>query len=692
MTVKQRLIFTASISLLTITFLSGLTIVNLYHLAGMQDDGYTSAKHAINAGKASGIGAKMYLIVADAVINHELDETDKEWTLIKEELATDLAKIESVADTPDEVKWAAESRKASEEVIRLFEQDLLPFLRLSDSGVDQKIRDIDGQLDSQVALISENLTKISESMQQEAQHSDDVFDDVRTSTIQSSIVVAIFSISLICVISVLTIRYIMAQLGGEPAYVAKVVKQISNGDLSAKIELDAHDRTSLLYSVKKMRDTLENVIVSVNVTMREIAGGDLSSRITGQFRGDFNEIKVGMNSSLDLIDQTLDEVMRVTDAIANGDLHQKITGEYHGAFEQTKDSINQTVNAISKIVDEIEGIVYSGADCGDFSVKMTMHDKVGYGKRLAELINQLFSTTQRSLGDVLRVTDAMAKGNLTERIHSDYAGAFAATKSGMNTTAENLKTLISEIKETTDVIASAANEISSGNNDLSHRTEEQASSLQQTASSMQALSEVVNRNTDNAKYANNLAFGASETAKKGVMVVDDVVKTMESINESSYKIVDIISVIDDIAFQTNILALNAAVEAARAGEQGKGFAVVAVEVRNLAQRAATAAGEIKRLIGDSVQNISDGTKQVEQAGSTMEDIVKAIEDVTRIMSEIAAASVQQNEGINQVHYAVTQMDNVTQQNAALVEQLAASAESLSQQTQNLSVEMSHFKI
>jgi methyl-accepting chemotaxis protein len=205
------------------------------------------------------------------------------------------------------------------------------------------------------------------------------------------------------------------------------------------------------------------------------------------------------------------------------------------------------------------------------------------------------------------------------------------------------------------------------------------------------LSATVRQNTDNAKQANDLAVRASTTAKKGVAVVDDVVLTMVNINESSHQIVDIITVIDDIAFQTNILALNAAVEAARAGDQGKGFAVVAVEVRNLAQRAASAAGEIKRLISDSVDRISSGSKQVEQAGKTMEDIVDSIQKVTIVMSDIAAASIEQNSGIDQIHQAVTQMDCVTQQNAALVEEAAAAAELLESQTQHLAKEMAHFK-
>ncbi|WP_052700222.1 methyl-accepting chemotaxis protein [Methylocucumis oryzae] len=361
-------------------------------------------------------------------------------------------------------------------------------------------------------------------------------------------------------------------------------------------------------------------------------------------------------------------------------------------FGQTKDSVNQTVYDLTRLVEEIEQIVYAGADCGDFSITMVESDKKGYGKRLAELINRLYLTTNNSINDVLRVAESLANGDLTTHIDNDYPGSFGQLKTGMNTTVENLTTLIGEIKNASEVIATAANEISSGNNNLSHRTEQQAASIEETAASMEQLAATVKQNAQNAKHANELALVASNTAKSGVDAVNTVVETMEAINSSSHRIVDIISVIDDIAFQTNILALNAAVEAARAGEQGKGFAVVAVEVRNLAQRSASAAGEIKQLINDSVENIVGGSKQVEQAGKTMTAIVEDINRVTSIITSIASASMQQNAGIAQVHQAIAQMDDSTQQNAALVEQAAAAAESLSEQTQLLAKEMSQFNI
>lgn len=257
---------------------------------------------------------------------------------------------------------------------------------------------------------------------------------------------------------------------------------------------------------------------------------------------------------------------------------------------------------------------------------------------------------------------------------------------------DNLVKIVSEVRSGTDSIGTASEEIAHGTIDLSQRTEEQASSLEETASSMEELTSTVKQNADNARQANQLAAGASEVAMKGGAVVNQVVQTMSSINDSSKKIVDIISVIDGIAFQTNILALNAAVEAARAGEQGRGFAVVATEVRTLAQRSATAAKEIKELISDSVTKVEDGTRLVDEAGATMDEIVNAVKRVTDIMSEISAASHEQSSGIEQVNQAVTQMDEVTQQNAALVEEAAAATESMKEQAQVLTKAVSAFKL
>ncbi|MDD2271307.1 MAG: methyl-accepting chemotaxis protein [Desulfuromonadaceae bacterium] len=290
---------------------------------------------------------------------------------------------------------------------------------------------------------------------------------------------------------------------------------------------------------------------------------------------------------------------------------------------------------------------------------------------------------KQALDKAIRASDQIASGDLTVKIEiesEDETGHLLASLKEMN---EGLAKIVGEVRNGADSIATATEQIAAGNADLSQRTEEQASALEETASSMEELTSTVKQNADNAQQANQLAISASGVAVKGGDVINRVVRTMESITDSSKKIADIIGVIDGIAFQTNILALNAAVEAARAGEQGRGFAVVAAEVRSLAQRSAAAAKEIKTLIEDSVGKVQDGSRLVEEAGQTTQEIVTSIKRVTDIMAEISAASLEQSSGIEQVNTAITQMDDVTQQNAALVEQAAAAAESLEEQALQL---------
>jgi methyl-accepting chemotaxis protein len=304
----------------------------------------------------------------------------------------------------------------------------------------------------------------------------------------------------------------------------------------------------------------------------------------------------------------------------------------------------------------------------------------------------LIKSITKPLSMAVGYAQIVASGDLTSDITvtgKDETGQLLTALKGMN---ESLVSCVSDVRVGIDTMATASSQIAAGNMDLSSRTEQQAASLEETASSMEELTSTVKQNSDNAHEANGLAKSASEVAIKGGAVVAKVVETMGSINASSKKIVDIIGVIDGIAFQTNILALNAAVEAARAGEQGRGFAVVASEVRNLAQRSAAAAKEIKALIGDSVEKVDAGSKLVDQAGATMQEVVDSIKRVTDIMSEIAHASLEQNSGIEQINLAITQMDQVTQQNAALVEEAAAAAGSLQQQGHSLSEAVGVFKL
>jgi methyl-accepting chemotaxis protein len=318
---------------------------------------------------------------------------------------------------------------------------------------------------------------------------------------------------------------------------------------------------------------------------------------------------------------------------------------------------------------------------------------VGFGVAFAWWLT---SGITRPINEAVALAESVAEGDLVDH-NPRSVGEYAKDEPGqllhaLNRMSSSLVRIVGDVRSGTDTITTASSEIAAGNLDLSSRTEQQASSLEETASSMEELTSTVKQNAENARQANQLAASAAEVAQRGGSVVSDVVQTMASIDQSSKKIVDIIGVIDGIAFQTNILALNAAVEAARAGEQGRGFAVVASEVRNLAQRSASAAKEIKSLIDDSVGKVEAGTRLVGQAGSTMDEVVHSIQRVTAIMAEISNASVEQTHGIEQINMAISQMDHVTQQNAALVEQAAAAAGSMQEQAARLADAVSIFKL
>jgi methyl-accepting chemotaxis protein-1 (serine sensor receptor) len=359
---------------------------------------------------------------------------------------------------------------------------------------------------------------------------------------------------------------------------------------------------------------------------------------------------------------TFDAAREASDALENYQLEAAKRG-----FE-TSNARYQTIRIVS-ILSIVLGILFA----------------VGFG------INLLRSVTV-PLRRAAEVSEAIAQGDLTQSVDTSGNNEISVLMTAVQHMQASLASVVSNVRQGSESVATASAEIAQGNQDLSNRTESQASALEQTAASMEELSSTVKQNADNARQANQLAMSASTVAVQGGEVVAQVVDTMKGINESSRKISDIISVIDGIAFQTNILALNAAVEAARAGEQGRGFAVVASEVRSLAGRSAEAAKEIKTLINASVERVEQGTTLVDQAGTTMQEVVSSIRRVTDIMGEISAASNEQSLGVSQVGEAVTQMDQVTQQNAALVEEMAAAAGSLKTQALELVQTVAVFKL
>ena len=472
----------------------------------------------------------------------------------------------------------------------------------------------------------------------------------------------------------------------------RAADDVANGRLDSSIDSSRKDEVgALLASMQRVQNQLKAVIGAQNEMVREHDQGAISFRIDeSRFPGEYGRMVREVNT---LVAQHIGVKMRAVEVMrhyARGDLSvdmDRLPGEKF-VITQAMDSTKASLSAINN---EIKRLANAAA-AGDFSQRGDADQFEHDFRDMVGGVNSLMETTEVNLGHLSKLLQAVAQGDLTQRMEGEFHGVFARMRDDGNATVDQLGGIVSGIQAASGSISLSASEIATGNDDLSRRTEQQAANLEETAASMEELTSTVRQNAEHARQADQLARGAAEVAAQGGSVVGQVVTTMSAIEASSKKIADIISVIDGIAFQTNILALNAAVEAARAGDQGRGFAVVASEVRTLAQRSAAAAKEIKGLIDSSVDKVAEGSQLVRNAGTTMDDIVASVQRVTTIMADISAASQEQSTGIDQVNQTVMQMDESTQQNAALVEEATAAARSMEDQAQQLSAAVAQFRL
>ncbi|WP_052501635.1 HAMP domain-containing methyl-accepting chemotaxis protein [Thiomicrospira microaerophila] len=437
----------------------------------------------------------------------------------------------------------------------------------------------------------------------------------------------------------------------------------------------------------RLLSNTDRAISEANTVVGAIAKGRFDQRITADLKGDLNTLKQGVNGSANSIDFTMSELGKVMQALYNGDFNvqmdDRVEGEFRTLVQSAMSAMSATVGDIIHVMDKMEN--------GDFHYRVEVEAR-GDLLKLKNSINNSMESMSTAISKISEVVAAQAAGDLTVALPAGhFKGELHKLKNSINYSMDKLKEVVLAVSEAAHIVNGASHEVSQGSLDLSQRVQEQAAALEQTSATMDEMNSVVQSNTQNALQTAQVAKEVQTKAHQGAAVMQQTIEAMNSIQESSHKIADIVTLIDGIAFQTNLLALNAAVEAARAGEHGRGFAVVAGEVRALAQKSADAAKDIKGLINESVGRIDQGTKLASESGEVLQGINQAINGVAEMINQIAQASGEQADGIKQVHNAIAQIDGVTQQNAALVEETSAASESLSEQASILQQDMAFFK-
>ena len=553
-------------------------------------------------------------------------------------------------------------------------------------------------------------------------------DQVRTTLETVSLASWIMMLGLLAVLGMVALnlrklwRFLQTELGGEAAEVAEIARQIRAGNL--KLELDAsrpglygelramqQNLKSQFEEVSRLRQALETVTTNVmvaddqfNIVYMNPAIRKMFQVAEAEIRAVFPEFRADglIGKSIDLFHKnpahqrgllsTLNGTHQAR--IAIGSRHFDLTaapvigpdGERMGSVVEWADITEQL--AVEK---ELQSLVDNAAK-GRLEARVSLEGKEGFALNLSRGLNTILDQVQKVFDDVQRAAEALAEGDLTVSLDTDYEGQYGAIARALNNAVDKLHHAIGAIVQSTRSIQQAMQEIASGNNQLSERTEKQSSNLEETASAMEELAANVRNTATNAREANELAQQTQTKAERGGEIVRRTIASMSEINAASSRISDIIEVIDDIAFQTNLLALNASVEAARAGEQGRGFAVVATEVRNLAQRSATSVREIKELIEDSVRKVEAGGKLVNESGEALAEIIANVKKVTAYISDIAGATEEQSSGIEQVNRAVSELDEITQQNAALAEEIASASESAIETTDGMAHQVAFFRV
>ncbi len=736
--IGMKVILSFLLILAMIAFSSYYTNQELRSLQKLQDEGAKRASDQSLVMGAKNIYGRVYTVIADAVINRDMESSQKDWNEIKAKSIKELEEIKSRMDTEDEKKNVDLARAAFDEAAALFEQKMMPVL-LATKEMTEEIKVLDGKIDETFAKMDVPLEAVYVSIEKEAKDADAEFDTGINQTIKMMTIVFIAMLGFMIVLGFYFNFNIANILKFMQAEAQKLMNAVNNGKLD--IRGDA-EKTNFEFRglIKGMNDIMDAFVKPLNVTAEyvdRISKGDMPPKITDEYKGDFNEIKNNLNQCIDAVTKlitdanalavsatagklgdradatkhngdfkkiikgfngTLDAIIgplnvaaEYVDRISKGDIPPKITDNYSGDFNEIKNNLNQCIDAVENLVKDAVDLAKAGVE-GELDKRADAAKHDGDFKKIVKGVNDTLDAVIKPVQEAVKCLAQLAEGNLAVEMSGEYKGEHAVLKNSLNATINSMNEILGHVSISVDQVNTGARQVSDASQSLSQGATETASSLEEISSSMQEINSQIEKTAANSMEANNLAGAVRTSAESGSGKMNQMMTAMNEINEASSNISKIIKAIDEIAFQTNLLALNAAVEAARAGKHGKGFTVVAEEVRNLAQRSAKAAKETADMIENSKKKAEDGTKIADETARSLNEIVTGVARVGDIIGEIAAASKEEALGIQQINQGLGQVDQVTQQNTATAEEAAAASEELSAQAVELKSMLEKFRL